>query len=195
MSVTEQQREEAIQVLTNYRERCRRLYFAFDALGVERQRQRRSYEASFASNPEARNASFNIGRVTNDDPNNIQLETVASIRQGDLVDALKQDGEFDNLNNQAFVVFIFQLWEEHYRGEIAKALGLGNKDEVFCDLLGDIRHIRHSIIHNQAILDHGHLKGLRVLPRIWSLQSGNLSLTGEMMIDLLAEFDTLGIRW
>ena len=195
MPVTEQQREKATQVLINYRERCYRLYFAFGALGAERQRQRQSFEASFAVNPEVRDASVDIGRVTNGDPNNIQLETVASIRQGDLVDALHQDGEFDNLNNQAFVVFIFQLWDEHYKGEIAKGMGLGGKDKGYCDLLGDLRHIRHSIIHNQAVLNPSHLKELRVLPRIWSLQPGNLSLTGEMMTDLLAEFGTLGIGW
>ena len=50
-------------------------------------------------------------------------------------------------------------------------------------------------MHNQAVLNPSHLKELRVLPRIWSLQPGNLSLTGEMMTDLLAEFGTLGIGW
>ena len=195
MPVTEQQREKATQILISYRQRCFRLFFAFGDLGAERQRQRQSYEASFAANPEVRDASLNIGRVTNDDPNNIQLETVATIRQGDLVEALQKDGEFDNLNNQAFIVFIYQLWDEHYRVEIAKVLGLGSKDEVYCDLLGDLRHIRHSIIHSQAVLDPSHLGGLRVLPRTWSLQRGNLSLTSKMMTDLLAEFRTLAIRW
>lgn len=195
MPVSQSAKNEAYRITSEFRDRCHRLAFGFDVMGAERQHGRQRLEASFVSNPEFRGVSINIARQTNDDPNNIELETIASMLQGDLAVALQQNGEFDNLNRQSYLVFIYHLWDEHYRNEIAKVLGLGSKNKVYCDLLGDIRQIRNCIIHDQAVLFPTRLKELTVLLRIWDLQPGELSITWEMMTDLLAEFRTLTVRW
>ena len=193
MPVTEQQRATATLLLSDFRDRCYKLSYAFDALGSGRELLRQQYEDSL--DPKYRDAPLVTGRVTNDDPNNIELESVASIKQGELLEGLQRDGEFENLNHQAFVVFIYQLWDEHYRSEIAKVLGFKDINRIKCDLFGDVKRIRHSIIHNRSVLANRHLNGLKVLPKIWNLQPGSLRLTNNMMLALLAEFQTLTVEW
>ena len=195
MPVTQSAQNDAIRITTEFRDRCYRLVFAFDVMGAQRQHERQRLEASFVSNPEIRGASVNVARQTNNDPNNIELQTIASMLQGDLAVALRQNGEFDNLNRQSYLVFIYHLWDEYYRNEIAKVLGLESKNKIYCDLLGDIRQLRNCIIHDHGILNAGHLRQMTTLPRIWGLQPGELLLTWEMMTDLLAEFGTLMVRW
>jgi hypothetical protein len=53
------------------------------------------------------------------------------------------------LANQALVQ-IYQYWEDRYREEIAKELGL-EKTEFKVDIFGDVRILRNAIIHNHAI--------------------------------------------
>ena len=48
------------------------------------------------------------------------------------------------------IVLIYQYWEDHYRQEIAKCLSF-EKNELTSELFGELRIIRHSIIHNNAI--------------------------------------------
>lgn len=48
------------------------------------------------------------------------------------------------------VVHLYQLWEGRYRNEIARDLGIA-KDELVVDFFGDLRLLRHSIIHHNAV--------------------------------------------
>lgn len=56
--------------------------------------------------------------------------------------------------NQKFVanmclVSIYQYWEDHYRKEIAGVLG--KKSDIQSDIMGDIRLLRDSIVHHEAV--------------------------------------------
>lgn len=48
------------------------------------------------------------------------------------------------------VTQLYQYWEDYYRDRIAKSLGQ-EKSVLAIDIFGDLRLIRHSIIHHQAI--------------------------------------------
>ena len=48
------------------------------------------------------------------------------------------------------VVALYQYWEDYYRKEIAKACRL-SPSRIRSDIMGDLRHLRHSIIHNKGI--------------------------------------------
>jgi hypothetical protein len=48
------------------------------------------------------------------------------------------------------LVSLYHFWEEYYRETIAESLGI-EKDDVTSPVMGDIRHLRHSIIHHDAI--------------------------------------------
>ena len=55
--------------------------------------------------------------------------------------------------------YIFSLWEEQYRGQIARAHGLAPDGEpwtsrdISSPLFGDIRRIRNDFIHNKGVVD------------------------------------------
>lgn len=44
---------------------------------------------------------------------------------------------------------IYQFWEDKYREEIALSKGI-SKSDLNSNLFGDIRYLRHSIIHNNG---------------------------------------------
>lgn len=47
------------------------------------------------------------------------------------------------------LISIYQYWEDHYRDTIASHLSL-EKNKLMSPIMGDIRHIRRSIIHRQS---------------------------------------------
>lgn len=48
------------------------------------------------------------------------------------------------------VVTLFQLWEERYRPLFAQFLNV-DKNDLTCPVFGDLRWLRHAIIHNNGI--------------------------------------------
>jgi hypothetical protein len=48
------------------------------------------------------------------------------------------------------LVALCQYWEDFYRGELASATGIA-KNDITADVMGDIRYLRQSIIHNSGI--------------------------------------------
>lgn len=47
------------------------------------------------------------------------------------------------------VVGVYQVWDEYYRVAIAKARGVP-ADDLRSDIFGELRHLRHAIIHRQG---------------------------------------------
>jgi len=48
------------------------------------------------------------------------------------------------------VLTIYQYWEDHFRGQMAIELEV-KKDDIVSDIMGDLRLIRHSIIHHGGV--------------------------------------------
>jgi hypothetical protein len=53
-------------------------------------------------------------------------------------------------NGIRLLVTIFSSWEDHYRGKIAEFLRK-SKDEMIVPIMGDIRHLRNSIVHHNGV--------------------------------------------
>lgn len=67
----------------------------------------------------------------------------------------------------SIIVFIFAYWDEEVRPQIARARKLP-AGQVRVDVMGDLRLIRNSIIHNKGVValsDHGRLKQMAQLVR------------------------------
>ncbi len=65
----------------------------------------------------------------------------------------------------SIIVFLFAYWNEEVRPQIAKVRGVA-PEEIKVDALGDLRIIRHSIIHDKGVLPakaHAKLKKLTAL--------------------------------
>jgi len=61
----------------------------------------------------------------------------------------------ENGGNYKFIgsmclIIIYQYWEDYFRGEIARQLRV-NKDEIISDIMGDLRLLRHSLIHHGGV--------------------------------------------
>ncbi len=48
-----------------------------------------------------------------------------------------------------FIVSIFGFWDDHTRGQLAAALGIP-KDDLKAPIMGDLRHIRHAVVHSRS---------------------------------------------
>jgi hypothetical protein len=67
---------------------------------------------------------------------------------GALKTRLKDGGLDIQKVGESAVVFTYHLWDEKYRGKITGADG---KPKMNSDIMGDLRLIRNSIIHNKAV--------------------------------------------
>jgi len=49
------------------------------------------------------------------------------------------------------VIAIYQYWEDYFRQKITNLLNKTNKNELASDIMGDLKILRHSIIHHRSI--------------------------------------------
>lgn len=78
-----------------------------------------------------------------------------------------QENSLDGINQRqlsySVIVFIFTYWEDEIRPRLAKETGVAAKD-VKCEILGDLRCIRNSILHTKGVFTpewHGKLVVLK----------------------------------
>ena len=109
------------------------------------------------------------------------------------MDSLRADGEFDDLNAKAFIVMIFHRWDDQFRHRIAQVFSIP-KDDVRCDLLGDVRHIRNAIIHENSMIDEKTIYKLKMLPSIWKLKPGKLTIAENMAHALMEQINAIRVR-
>lgn len=71
-------------------------------------------------------------------------------RKSEIEDAASPEGWLQKWISQAWLALIFSRWEDHYRPLFATAAGVEPK-AVTCEVIGDVRHLRNDIIHNDGI--------------------------------------------
>lgn len=113
----------------------------------------------------------------------------AGMNMVEFVDSLAKGGEFEDWHNKAFVVMLYQRWEESYRCRIAQALGL-KKNKVRCSLMGEVRLLRNVIIH-----DNGEVAerfSALLLSRIWgAIPPGFLFITDGMATAMVKQLNAV----
>ena len=119
--------------------------------------------------------------------------TIAEMRQGDLLDALRPGGVFEDRHAKAFMVMIYHRWDERFRYLVAESLSV-SKNRIECDMMGDIRHVRHAIIHHDSEIRQETIDRLILLPRVWNLSVGALTLSEGMLHSLMEQINTLHVR-
>ena len=191
-NVSESQEQLATALLREFKDRVDRLFFAFGELGLGRDLLKIRFEQTF--DPAHREARFASTYQVNDDPNNIQLKTIASMKQSEIIEALRSEGEFENHNCHALIVFMYHLWDEYYRPRIATALGLAQSGQLKSDFFGDVRLIRNAIIHNRAVLTESDYTNLKMLSPLEELRPGELKLTQKTTQLIVAGLDPLHLR-
>ncbi|MBL0906877.1 hypothetical protein G5645_02620 [Pectobacterium carotovorum] len=98
----------------------------------------------------------------------------------ELVNRCGKNGLFTTELTKALLGMIYSVWDEFYRHKIAEAYGC-EPDEVFCPLMGDLRKIRHCIMHHKSIVNDN---GLKFEYLNWVFHPGPLIITYEMFREL-----------
>lgn len=80
------------------------------------------------------------------------------------------------------LVTIYGFWEDHYREKIAETRGIA-KDDIKSDVMGDIRHLRHSIIHNIGIATK-EVENCKVLK--WFNEGDKVFLNEQMFLQMIS---------
>ena len=102
-----------------------------------------------------------------------------------------ESGEFLERIARSFVVTIYTEWDDVWRRKIADEHGVQSKDDVECDLMGDLRKIRHLIVHNNR-LAHEWNSEFEVLD--WTVEPGTFRISGGMLKGLIAQIDEMQVR-
>jgi hypothetical protein len=104
---------------------------------------------------------------------------------GERIAACRIGGANEGALSSLCLVSIYAFWEDNTRGAIARALSV-KLDEVKSPLFGDIRVMRHSILHMGGVMDRRGANALQVLK--WFREGQRIVLTQahfhEMVVKL-----------
>ena len=168
------------QAISEFKRSCQEYYICYSvaAIGLEQAANRIA-----ALSPD-RTKTFHIGTG----PPEVG-DWQASISMGKYLDSSVRGGAFSDQLAKAFVTAIFSSWDELYRPRIAEEAKVATK-KVRSDLMGDLRHIRHCIVHKNSVVtsEHRKLKELN-----WPMLPGALRITPEMFKGLIDQINTMRV--
>lgn len=129
-------------MIEEFLNRVDEIYITFLSMNVAYSR----YEQDMKNilNDDSKNFIFGEGN-----PNSLSNKTYISENIGKYKERIKINGLDRKLMSNLCLVAIYQLWEDEYRKRIAEEKGI-ETNELLIDVLGDIRIIRMSIIHNNS---------------------------------------------
>ena len=89
-----------------------------------------------------------------------------AVRNDDLIRMLRHGDEIERFQGNDFIVSIYAIWEGLIRPGIADTLHVPLKD-VKSNIMGDIRIIRHAIVHKKGLRLTEDVRKLKVLGQDW----------------------------
>ena len=182
---------DAVRHLEEYRSECQMHYMAFNGVIGGRAAAREQYLRIFR--PEHRDATFSVGTQLPDGEQSPGRSVVAQTTQGAFLEALRPGGAFEQLQANALVVLVYALWEENYRQKIADAIGVA-KDAIACDLMGELRHVRNWIVHDNSVAPHDGRAKCPMLTQLWEFEPGELGITDKMLHSLMEQVNALRVK-
>lgn len=132
----------------------------------------------YESNPDP---FFGVGAG---DPN--LVSPYAGWKTSSVREAVKVGGLFDRYLGWLWVTFTYALWEDEYRQRLSDALGYLDKDDLNLPVLGDLRHIRHDIVHHRGVASADHTGKCEVLQ--WFAASEDIQINGDHISEFLGLF-------
>ncbi len=84
------------------------------------------------------------------DPNLAESQKYAMWRTSTALEQIAHNGPVDTRLSQQWLVSMFAAWEHEYRHRLAKAHGVAH-EMVVVPLFGDLRLLRHDILHCRGI--------------------------------------------
>ena len=102
----------------------------------------------------------------------------------DFISANGEAGSNAQLHAASAVIFIFAKWDEVIRPRLAIAKGVSPND-ITLDIMGDLRLIRHAILHNDGTLSVASHSKIKRLSDI--IPPGKLNLSNAIMHVIFAQ--------
>lgn len=126
-------------------------------------------------------------------PDNMSRSKTIRVPNKDVLQNFGKGLGFESQLAKMILVYIYHRWDEHFRVIIADSFSIDKKD-VECDLMGDIRDIRNSIVHNNSMLEQKNIDNMEILSQIWALNPGVLEISSAMINALVEQFNHIYIR-
>lgn len=105
-------------------------------------------------------SQFFYGQGPPTDPKNVLLHQTT---QGALKQRVQRGGRHYFLMGRWLIVLVYELWEAGYRTPFAQAAGI-DRGTLFVSVFGDLRRLRHDILHRKGVLNGDTVNRLEVLP-------------------------------
>jgi hypothetical protein len=122
---------------------------------------------------------FYYGRGAPTDPENVLLHQTT---YGAFKSRNEKTGRNYILLARFLVVLLYELWETRYRDQIASAAGV-RREELQIPIFGDLRLLRHQILHNKGRLSQDTAKKLEVVS---APTTQNVDLDGDGVYRLVS---------
>ena len=187
--------EIALQILDNFCSRCHHSCFIFYFAQFGKTHVLNHYSSVIE---DAIHNNLNplvfIGSNFPNNPQSPGRSAIANLRLADLISMMEPDREFEDLQAKMFITFIYNLWDDHFRVQIAESLSMTDKDCIQSDLMGDIRHIRHAIVHQNSVVEQDIVDQLKMLSQIWTIEAGKLLMTASMIHALMEQINAIRIK-
>lgn len=90
--------------------------------------------------------TFFIGHGPPTDSKNVMYHKCT---QGEYKERNTAQGRNERFIGRYCIVLLYEYWESEYRQRFADAIGI-SRDKLTHDLFGDLRRLRHAIIHNKG---------------------------------------------
>ncbi|KKW79269.1 hypothetical protein AAV96_08760 [Acinetobacter sp. AG1] len=103
----------------------------------------------------------------------------ARMKTTDCIKKCAKNGDFSNEITKSLLCTMYALWDEAYRHHVAEASGHDAR-YIECPLMGDLRKLRHCIIHQKSIVPESSID-FEILG--WRLPPGKLEITYEMFLE------------
>jgi hypothetical protein len=113
-----------------------------------------------------------------------------SMNIGEYLKASQRSGSFPDTIGKSFLTTIYSSWDEYFRSQIAQESGVDHKS-VKSGLMGDLRRIRHCIVHKKSIVTD---EAERFEELSWELPPGYFQVTEEMFQSFIEQVNKMAIR-
>ena len=180
----------AMKILEKFRDECHKLSIIFDIAQGGKHKWLNEYKNVLEQGND--NTIF-FGTIAPGAHQSRGQSITSQTSMRHLLENLKPGGEFESQLSKMIVVFIFNLWDDNFRDKIARLFPI-SKNLVECDLMGDIRLIRNSIIHTDSVIRLTDLERLRLLRHIWPIEPGKLIISSNMIHALMEQINAMCIR-
>jgi hypothetical protein len=120
------------------------------------------------------------------DPNHPDSRTWQAWPLDTLNDRLGESGLVVRELGRQWVVSVFAHWEDHYRAGFARALCVRLR-EVTDPMMGDIRRLRHDIVHHRGIASHENAGGCLLIAH-WVEIGSEIVITEDRVLEFMEHF-------